>query len=74
MHDDNDELAGVRDLHKTLDEAIEVLAAFLSAAASTEIPQESLVATAHQVIGDLTEWRATLWEITDQQSSAEGLH
>jgi hypothetical protein len=74
MHDDNDELAGVRDLHKTLDEAIEVLAAFLSAAASTEMPPESLVTTAHQVIGDLTEWRATLWEITDQEPDAEGLH
>ena len=74
MNDDNDDLAGVRDLHKTLDEAIEVLAAFLSAAVGAEIPPETLVDTAHQVIGDLTEWRATLWEITEQESSAEGLH
>lgn len=74
MNDDNDDLAGVRDLHKTLDEAIDVLAAFLSAAVAAEIPPETLVDTAHQVIGDLTEWRATLWEITDQEPSAEGLH
>ncbi len=74
MNDDHDDLAGVRDLHKTLDEAIEVLAAFLSAAVAAEIPPVTLVDTAHQVIGDLTEWRATLWEITDQEPSAAGLH
>lgn len=74
MQDDQDELAGVRDLYKTLDEAIEVLAAFLRAAASAEMPQETVVTTAHQVIGDLTEWRATLWEITDQETAEAGLH
>ena len=74
MNDDHDDLAGVRDLHKTLDEAIEVLAAFLSAAAGAEIPPEKLVDTTHRVIGDLTEWRATLWEITDQEPGGEGLH
>lgn len=74
MNEDTDELAGVRDLHKTVDEAIEVLAAFLNAAASAQMPSESLVNTAHQVIGDLTEWRATLWDITDQPAGGEGLH
>ena len=74
MNEDTDELAGVRDLHKTVDEAIEVLAAFLNAAASAQMPSESLVNSAHQVIGDLTEWRATLWDITDQPPGGEGLH
>ena len=74
MNEDTDELAGVRDLHKTVDEAIEVLAAFLNAAASAQMPSETLVNTAHQVIGDLTEWRATLWDITDQTPGGEGLH
>ena len=74
MNEDTDELAGVRDLHKTVDEAIEVLAAFLNAAAGAQMPSETLVNTAHQVIGDLTEWRATLWDITDQPAGGEGLH
>ena len=74
MNEDADELAGVRDLHKTVDEAIEVLAAFLNAAAGAQMPSETLVNTAHQVIGDLTEWRATLWDITDQTPGGEGLH
>lgn len=74
MNEDTDELAGVRDLHKTVDEAIEVLAAFLNAAAGAQMPSETLINTAHQVIGDLTEWRATLWEITDQPVGGEGLH
>ena len=74
MNEDTDELAGVRDLHKTVDEAIEVLAAFLNAAAGAQMPSETLVNTAHQVIGDLTEWRATLWDITDQPADGEGLH
>lgn len=74
MNDDTDDLAGVRDLHKTVDEAIEVLAAFLNAATAVEIPSATLVNTAHQIIGDLTEWRATLWEITDQAPRGEGPH
>ena len=74
MNEDTDELAGVRDLHKTVDEAIEVLAAFLKAAAGAQMPSETLVNTAHHVIGDLTEWRATLWDITDQTPGGEGLH
>ena len=74
MTKDTDDLAGLRDLHATLDDAIEILAMFLSAAASAKLPQEALINTAHQVVGDLAEWRATLQEIADRESDGEGMH
>jgi hypothetical protein len=40
---DKDDLAGLRDLHNTIDDATEVPAAFLSAAASAELSSEALV-------------------------------
>ena len=53
---DKDDLAGLRDLHKTIDDATEVLAAFLSAAASAELSSEALINAAHKICGDLAEW------------------
>ena len=73
MHDDNDDLAGVRDLHATLDDAIETLAKFLSAAANATIPAVSLIDSAHQVVGDLVEWRATLQAIAERQEVGDGV-
>ena len=69
-----DELDGLRDLHGTLDAAIEVLAAFLAAAADARIPSEALIDDAHEVVGDLAEWRATLAEIDARNQGGEGLH
>ena len=73
MNDDNDDLAGVRDLHATLDDAIETLAMFLSAAANAQIPAVSLIDTAHLVVSDLVEWRATLQAIAERQEEGGGL-
>ncbi len=74
MSEDNDDLAGLRDLRATLNAAIEVLAMFLSAAAGAKIPTVAMVDAAHQVVGDLAEWRATLEEIADRKEDGEGVH
>ena len=71
---DKDDLAGLRDLHKTIDDATEVLAAFLSAAASAQLPSEALVDAAHETCGDLTEWRETLKEITQRDDGRHEAH
>lgn len=70
-----DELAGLRDLSATLDDAIELFALFLKCAADTRIPTEAMVDTAHQVVGDLAQWRATLHEIAERdEASDQGVH
>jgi hypothetical protein len=69
-----DDLAGLRDLHKTIDDATEVLAAFLSAAASAEIPNEALIDAAHLIVGDLVEWRETLKEIAERDEGGNAVH
>jgi hypothetical protein len=75
MSEQADELSGVRDLSETLDAAIEMLALFLKSAADTSIPTEAMVDAAHQVVGDLAQWRATLQEISDRdETSGEGVH
>lgn len=71
---DKDDLAGLRDLHKTIDDATEVLAAFLSAAASAALPSEALVDAAHKTCGDLAEWRETLKEITRRDEYGHKAH
>jgi hypothetical protein len=71
---DNDELAGLRDLHKTIGDASEVLAAFLSAAASAELPTTMLMDAAHKTIGDLAEWRETLKEIVRRDEGGQEVH
>jgi hypothetical protein len=50
---DQDDRAGLRDLHRTIDHATEALAAFISAAASGELPADALVRMAHQVCDNL---------------------
>lgn len=71
---DNDELSGMRDLHATIDATIELLAAFLNAAATADLPSEALVAAAHQAAGDLAEWRETLAEILQREDGSEASH
>jgi len=74
MSEEPDELDGLRDLGATLDDAIEILALFLSAAANARIPTEAMVDSAHQVVGSLVEWRATLTEIAERDEHGEGMH
>jgi hypothetical protein len=74
MNEVDDDLAGLRDLRGTLDDAIEILALFLSAAAGARIPTEAMVDAAHQVVGDLAEWRATLEDIAEREDDGQGLH
>lgn len=74
MNEQQDDLDGLRDLRGTLDDAIEILAQFLAAAAKARIPTEAMVNAAHQVVGDLAEWRATLEEIDEREQGGEGMH
>ena len=71
---DKDDLAGLRDLHKTIDDAIEIIAAFLTAAASAEIPDEAVIDAAHETVGNLVEWRETLKEIAQRDEGGQKAH
>ena len=62
---------GLRDLHKTIDDATEVVAAFISTARSKETPHPSLMEAAEKVVGDLAEWRAALKEALDAPELAD---
>ena len=53
---------GLRGLHKTLDDATEALAAFISAARSGEAPPGSLMEAADKAVDELAEWRARIKE------------
>lgn len=72
--DEKDELAGLRDIYRVFDDASEVMAAFLSAAASAELPTEGVIDAAHKTLGDLVEWRETLRELTRPDADAHDLH
>ena len=56
-------LLGFHDLHKTLDDATEVIAAFISVARSGEAPPDSLMEAADKTVEDLAEWRARIKEV-----------
>lgn len=53
-------MEGLKDLHRTIDQATELLAAFVSLARSNELPPANIVELADQVTQDLAEWRAEL--------------
>lgn len=72
--DETDELAGLRDLSGTLEDAMEVIATFLGEAAQTRIPSEAMVDHAHHVMGELAQWRATLEDIVARDDDVEGVH
>jgi hypothetical protein len=63
---DEEDSPGPRDLVSTVDDAIEILTAFLSAAAGAEVPHDKLVTAAHQVVHDLGAWRVKLGAIVDR--------
>lgn len=72
--DEHDELDGLRDLGATLDEAIETIAAFLAEAAHARVPSVAMIDRAHEVVGNLVQWRATLEDIVARDDDAEGMH
>jgi hypothetical protein len=51
VKDETAYLTGLCDLDAIVDDAIEILTAFLSATACAEIPHEKVVDAAHQVVG-----------------------
>jgi len=59
------DLAGLRDLHKTLDDATEALAAFISVARSGEVAPDSLMEAADKTVDELAQWRARIKEAVD---------
>lgn len=74
MEFDEEIVLGLEHLSKTLDDASEVLASFLTATANAECPSEALVDSAHQIIGNLVEWRDTLLEATQPGDSDPKRH
>jgi hypothetical protein len=55
-----DDLSGLTDLHKTLDDAADQLAAFIGCGKNGEVATDSLVQEAEKTLSDLTKWRAGL--------------
>ena len=55
----------IRALHKTLDDATEVLAAFISVAKSGEAPPVSLMEAADKTVDELAEWWARIKEAVE---------
>ena len=62
---DQDDLASLSVLHKTLDDAAETLAAFISVARSGETPPDSLMEAADKTVERLAEWRAKIKEAVE---------
>ena len=62
---DQDDLAGLSALHKTLDDATEALAAFISITRSGERAPQSLIEAADKTVEGLAEWRAKIKEAVE---------
>ena len=65
---------GLRELRKALDDATEVLDAFMSTAATAQLPSEILIDAAHKTCGDLAEWHETLEETTRRDEGGYEAH
>jgi hypothetical protein len=74
MQMNDDDLANLCDLEQTIDEATEVLAAFISASASGDLPHENVLAVARKTCDDLAAWRKTLKEIVCGDDGGYGVH
>ena len=57
---DKPDMAGLSASHKTLNDATEALATFISITRSYETPPESLIEAANKTVDDLAEWRAKI--------------
>ena len=60
-----DDFSNLNDLRKTLADATEVLAAFISTGRSDEQPIASLMEAAEKTLPDLHEWRKTIEAAVD---------
>jgi hypothetical protein len=67
----NDEIPNLRELHKTLADASEVMAAFVSVARSGEGPIGSLVAAADKSVDELAEWRSLIKSVCEMVEVGE---
>ena len=65
MESTNQEIPGLPDLQKTISDATEVLAAFISTARSNELPIASLMEAADKILPALHEWRKTIEAVGD---------
>ncbi len=54
---EQEDFSGLSNIHKTLADAAEVIAAFIGAANSEEIPIGSLIEAADKTLADLVKWR-----------------
>jgi hypothetical protein len=55
-----DDLAGLEELHKTIADASEQLATFISCGNSGEVAIPSLIVAAEKTLSELAKWRAGL--------------
>jgi hypothetical protein len=62
---DMEEVSSFTDIHKTLTDATEILAAFISVGRSDEVPPESLLQAAEQAMPNLANWRRSFRELLD---------
>ena len=65
MESTEQETAELPDLQKTIANATEILAAFISLGRSDELPIVSLMEAAEKTLPDLHEWRKTIEAIGD---------
>ena len=57
---EREDFSGLAELQKTLVDATEVMAAFISTGRSEELPIASLIEAAEKTSPDLQEWRKTI--------------
>ena len=74
---EKDDLAGLRDLYKILDNATEALAGFIKATKRGKVPTKLLMEAADKAVEELAEWRATIKEaveVPERWDEGTGLH
>ena len=64
----------LEDLHRTLADASEIMAAFLSMPRSDEKPLHSVVEAADQNVQELAEWRAMMKELSSSLGCKTRVH
>jgi len=70
---EEDDFSGLTDLRKSLLDATEVMAAFISTGRSDEQPIASLIEAAEKSLADLTGWHDSLKGVLDEPGSRDYL-
>ena len=70
---EGNDFSGLAELQKTLADATEVLAAFISTGRSDEQPIASLIEAAEKSLADLTGWHDSLKGVLDEPGSRDYL-